>query len=70
MAATVRNTLHAGMESGEPFPGPGVADSEGICLGDEKFVNFADRIGGEEYGNGSSCIYTDVTVWSIYRYHY
>ena len=70
MAATVWDPQYAGMESGESFPGSGAADREGICLGNEKFINFAYWIGGEGYGNGSSGIHIDIIVWSIYRYHY
>ena len=61
---------YAGMESGESFQRSGSADCEGICLGNEKFINFAYWIGGEGYGNGSSGIHIDIIVWSIYRYHY
>ena len=51
MAATVRDPQYAGMESGESFQRSGAADGEGICLGNEKFINFASWIGGEGYNN-------------------
>ena len=41
MAETVRDLQYAGMESGESFQRSGAADCEGICLGNEKFINFA-----------------------------
>ena len=51
MAATVWDPQYAGMESGESFPGSGAADREGICLGNEKLINFAYWIGGEGYNS-------------------
>ena len=53
MAATVWDPQYAGMESGESFQGSWAADREGICLGDEKFINFAYWIGGEGYNSSS-----------------
>ena len=53
MAATVWDPQYAGMESGEPFQRSGAADREGICLGNEKFINFAYWIGGEGYSSSS-----------------
>ena len=41
MAAAVWDPQYAGMESGESFQRSGSADREGICLGNEKFINFA-----------------------------
>ena len=51
MAATVWDPQYAGMEPWKPFSGSGAADGEGICLGNEKFINFAYWIGGERYNN-------------------
>ena len=51
MAATVWDPQYAGMESRESFQRSGAADREGICLGNEKFINFAYWIGGEEYNS-------------------
>ena len=51
MAATVWDLQYAGMESGESFPGSGAAHGESICLGNEKFINFAYWIEGEEYNS-------------------
>ena len=51
MAATVRDPQYAGMESGESFPGSWAAGGEGICLGNEKLINFAYWIGGEGYNS-------------------
>ena len=48
MAATVWDPQYAGMESGESFQRSWAADREGICLGNEKFINFAYWIGGED----------------------
>ena len=46
MAAAVWDRQYAGMESGESFQRSGPADCEGICLGNEKFINLL--IGSEE----------------------
>ena len=46
MAAAVWDRQYAGMESGESFQRSGPADREGICLGNEKLINFA--YGSEE----------------------
>lgn len=51
MAATVRDPQYAGMEPWKPFSGSGAADGEGICLGNEKFINFAYWIRGEGYNS-------------------
>ena len=51
MAATVWDPQYAGMESGESFQRSWAADREGICLGNEKFINFAYWIGGEGYNS-------------------
>ena len=51
MAATVWDPQYAGMESGESFQRSGAADCEGICLGNEKFMNFAYWIEGEGYNS-------------------
>ena len=48
MAATVRDLQYAGMESGESFQRSGAADRKGICLGNEKLINFAYWIGGDK----------------------
>ena len=53
MAAAVWDRQYAGMESGESFQRSGAADREGICLGNEKFINFAYWIGGEGYSSSS-----------------
>ena len=41
MATAVWDRQYAGMESGESFQRSGPADCEGICLDNEKFINFA-----------------------------
>ena len=51
MAAAVWDPQYAGMESGESFPGSWAAGGEGICLGNEKLINFAYWIGGEGYNS-------------------
>ena len=53
MAAAVWDRQYAGMESRESFQRSGPADREGICLGNEKFINFAYWIGGEGYSSSS-----------------
>ena len=53
MAAAVWDRQYAGMESGESFQRSGPADCEGICLGNEQFINFAYWIGGEGYNSYS-----------------
>ena len=53
MAAAVWDRQYAGMESGESFQRSGPADREGICLGNEKLINFAYWIGGEGYNSYS-----------------
>ena len=59
MAATVRGSQYAGMESGEPFPGTRDADGEGICLGNEEsLISHAKLIRRTTCANGSKCDYT------------
>ena len=53
MATAVWDRQYAGMESRESFQRSGPADREGICLGNEKFINFAYWIGGEGYSSSS-----------------
>ena len=53
MAATVWDLQYAGMESGESFQRSGAADREGICLGNERLINFAYWSGGEGYNSFS-----------------
>ena len=67
MAATVWDPQYAGMESGESFQRSGPADREGICLGNEKFINFAYWIGGEGY-NSSSGRYGITSYAPVFEY--
>ena len=67
MAATVWDPQYAGMESGESFQRSGPADREGICLGNEKLINFAYWIGGEGY-NSYSGRYGITNYASVFEY--